>query len=230
MLPFHSKFVQLKFNECITYLESFPSIKIQLATSKCTNRICKCIHRSCDSKIKLYSCDNGMDPGPVPPELQGLTQVEEMLILAVLTMMVLYHPPHGMYGYKGHVIKLSTYCKTFLHLPAVYLALLMILTLWLYEERAVWEHTTISVCAWLFCMLYNGCRGTIPTTRIFHWVLSPGTIARGGPITWATCSQSQSTTWEHSWRTKGASKRWWWTFSPLLCSHHPSKENWTGSS
>jgi len=70
-----------------------------------------------------------MDPGPVPPELQGLTQAEETLISAVLPMMVLYHLPHGMYGYKGHVIKLSTYCKTFLRLPAVYLALLTILTL-----------------------------------------------------------------------------------------------------
>lgn len=133
MLVFHSKFAQLKFNECITCLESFPSIKIQSATSEC-------IHCSCDSKIKLYSCDNG-DPGPVPPELQGLTQVEEMLFSAVLPMMVLYHLPHGKYvwlqrsryqvinlsSYKGHVIKLSTYCKTFPCLPGVYLDLLMIL-------------------------------------------------------------------------------------------------------
>jgi len=44
----------------------------------------------------------------------------------------------------------------------------------LYEERAVWEHTTISMCgAWLFCMLYNGYKGTIPTTRIFHRILLP---------------------------------------------------------
>ena len=35
---------------------------------------------------KLYSHDNSMDPGPVPPELQGLmiAQVEEMLISTVM--------------------------------------------------------------------------------------------------------------------------------------------------
>ena len=38
--------------------------------------------------------------------LQGLTQVEEMLISAVLPIMSLYRLPHGQYGYSGHVINL----------------------------------------------------------------------------------------------------------------------------
>lgn len=38
--------------------------------------------------------------------LQGLTQVEEMLVSAVLPIMTLYHLPQGQYGYGGHVINL----------------------------------------------------------------------------------------------------------------------------
>ena len=37
---------------------------------------------------------------------QGLTQVEEMLISAVLPIMSLYKLPHGQYVYSGHVINL----------------------------------------------------------------------------------------------------------------------------
>ena len=37
---------------------------------------------------------------------QGLTQVEEMLISAVLPIMSLYKLPHGQYAYSGHVINL----------------------------------------------------------------------------------------------------------------------------
>ena len=38
--------------------------------------------------------------------MQGLTSVEEMLILAILPIMTLYRLPHGQYGYCGHVINL----------------------------------------------------------------------------------------------------------------------------
>ena len=37
---------------------------------------------------------------------QGLTQVEEMLISAVMPIMSIYRLPHGQYGYSGHVINL----------------------------------------------------------------------------------------------------------------------------
>ena len=51
-----------------------------------------------------------MDPGPVvlavPPELQGLSQVEEMLISAVMPIMTVYRLPHGQLGYNGHVVNL----------------------------------------------------------------------------------------------------------------------------
>ena len=38
--------------------------------------------------------------------LQGLIQVEEMLISAVMPIMSLYKLPHGQYGYTGHVVNL----------------------------------------------------------------------------------------------------------------------------
>ena len=37
------------------------------------------------------------------PTMQGLTQVEEMLISRVLPIMSVYRLPHGQYGYSGHV-------------------------------------------------------------------------------------------------------------------------------
>ena len=47
-----------------------------------------------------------MDPGSVPLALQGLTQVEEMLISPVMPIMSVYQLPLGQYGYSGHVINL----------------------------------------------------------------------------------------------------------------------------
>ena len=54
-----------------------------------------------------------MDPGLVPQELQGLTQVEEMLISSVMPIMSLYHLPHGQFGYSGHIINLPQDVATF---------------------------------------------------------------------------------------------------------------------
>ena len=54
--------------------------------------------------------------------LQGLTQVEEMLISAVLPIMTLYRLPHGQYGYSGHVINLPqnivSFANTLPRLPS----------------------------------------------------------------------------------------------------------------
>ena len=45
--------------------------------------------------------------------LQGLSQVEEMLISSVIPIMSIYRLPHGQYGYKGHVINLPQDITTF---------------------------------------------------------------------------------------------------------------------
>ena len=47
--------------------------------------------------------------------LQGLTQVEEMLISGVLPIMSLYRLPHGQYAYSGHVINLPQDMASFIN-------------------------------------------------------------------------------------------------------------------
>ena len=47
-----------------------------------------------------------MIPYAVPCELQGLTQVEEMLIARALPIMRVYVKPGGQRGYSGHCINL----------------------------------------------------------------------------------------------------------------------------
>ena len=45
--------------------------------------------------------------------VQGLSQVEEMLISAVIPIMSIYGLPHGQYGYQGHVVNLPQDITTF---------------------------------------------------------------------------------------------------------------------
>ena len=51
-------------------------------------------------KPKLYSVENDMYPGDVPICLQGLTQVEEMLIARACPIMCIYRKHGGQRGYK----------------------------------------------------------------------------------------------------------------------------------
>src|SRR4051812_29855704 len=45
-----------------------------------------------------------MDPGEVSDELQGLTEIEEMLIAQVFTVMSVYRLRGRQHGYRGNVI------------------------------------------------------------------------------------------------------------------------------
>jgi hypothetical protein len=47
-----------------------------------------------------------MIPSPISPELQGLTQVEEMLVARALPIMRVYIRPGGQRGYSGHCVNL----------------------------------------------------------------------------------------------------------------------------
>ncbi len=51
-----------------------------------------------------FSAENNMDPGNVPNELEGMTEIEEMLIAKVFTVMSVYRLRGGQYGYRGNVI------------------------------------------------------------------------------------------------------------------------------
>ena len=120
MLNFHRHFVTLEVTRCSTCCKGFPGLKINSQSGEC-------LSCSRDKHVpKLYSSENNMNPGIVPPALQvrqhkhlmlsneycmcllvvfllqGLTQVEEMLISAVLPIMSLIICPMV----SGHVINL----------------------------------------------------------------------------------------------------------------------------
>ena len=64
---------------------------------------------------KKFSAENDMDPGTVPEQLRGLTQVEEMLISRVCPIMIVYRKHGGQRGYKGHVLNLPQDIQSFLN-------------------------------------------------------------------------------------------------------------------
>ena len=53
---------------------------------------------------KLLSAENDMDPGPVLLCLEGLTQVEQMLIARGCPVMCVYRKMGGQCGYRNHVL------------------------------------------------------------------------------------------------------------------------------
>lgn len=55
---------------------------------------------------KKFSADNGVIPTAIPKELQGLIQIEEMLISHALPIMKVYVKPGGQRGYSGDCINL----------------------------------------------------------------------------------------------------------------------------
>ena len=78
-----------------------------------------CTHCKRDKhSIKLFSAENDMLPGEVPLPLQGLSQLEEMLIARACPIMCIYRKHGGQRGYKGHVVTLPQDIQEFLtHLP-----------------------------------------------------------------------------------------------------------------
>jgi len=48
--------------------------------------------------------ENDMDPGDVPNKLEGLTEIEEMLIAQVFTVMTVYRLKGRQTGYRGSFI------------------------------------------------------------------------------------------------------------------------------
>ena len=60
---------------------------------------------------KTFSVENEMIPSLIPPQLQGLSQVEEMLIARALPIMRVYIKPGGQRGNSGHCINLPQNVK-----------------------------------------------------------------------------------------------------------------------
>ena len=58
-----------------------------------------------------------MGPGSVPAELQGLSEVEELLIAREFPIMSIYRKHGGQRGYNGHVLNLNLVPRLF-HITA----------------------------------------------------------------------------------------------------------------
>ena len=92
---FHNS-IQFTMHQCQICHEAWP-LK---SKAKSSNYICR---RCKADKVtpKKFSAGNYMIPSSVPKELQGLTQIEEMLISRALPIMKVYVKPGGQRGYTG---------------------------------------------------------------------------------------------------------------------------------
>ncbi|CAG8803458.1 10099_t:CDS:2 [Cetraspora pellucida] len=82
---------------CLVCNECFSSI--ELIKEECCHR---CYYDK--NVIKKFSKENNMDLGNVPEELQGLTEIEEMLIAQIFPVVSVYRLRGGQYAYRGNVI------------------------------------------------------------------------------------------------------------------------------
>ena len=92
MAKFHSSINSLEHRQRVTCKEAWPTKQgLSLARFECLR--CK----RHEGNPKLYSQENDMDPGALPLELQGLTDIEEMLIARACSIMYVYRK-HGGHG------------------------------------------------------------------------------------------------------------------------------------
>ena len=102
MTKFHYS-IKYTIYHCNICREAWP---LKTKPKNCPNYICSCCSRD-KSVPKKFSNENFMIPSPVPKELQGLSQFEEMLIARAFPVMHVYTKPRGgQRAYKGHVITL----------------------------------------------------------------------------------------------------------------------------
>lgn len=102
MRRFH-KALKFTIYQCHVCHEAWP---LKTKPKNSANYICsRGVHDK--SVPKKFSADNSMIPSPVPKELQGLTQFEEMLIARAFPVMHVYTKLRGgQRAYKGHVLTL----------------------------------------------------------------------------------------------------------------------------
>src|SRR4051794_38728929 len=107
---FRNKVDKFKHTLCPVCNESFPSIV--LVVGECR----RCYTEK--ASPKKFSAENNMDPGEVPEELQGLSEIEEMLIARVFPVMSVYRLRGRQHGYRGNVINFPQDVEEFAtHLP-----------------------------------------------------------------------------------------------------------------
>ena len=102
MRDFHNS-LKFKIYKCNICHEAWP------LSEKCKDESTYVCSRCLRDKnaTKKFSVDNNMIPSQAPKELQGLTQLEEMLIARVFPVISVYTKPGGQKAYKGHCINFS---------------------------------------------------------------------------------------------------------------------------
>ena len=109
MHSFHLDQEHLEHRQCTMCKEAWPT------RQNLASEVYICYRCKRDKKSpKKFSAENDMDPGIVPEQLRGLTQVEEMLISRVCPIMRVYRKHGGQRGYKGHVLNLPQDIQSFL--------------------------------------------------------------------------------------------------------------------
>jgi len=107
---FRYKMDDIRYNACPVCNERIPGMTLVEET-------CHRCHRE-KTIPKKFSKENYMDPGELPEQLKGLTEIEEMLIAQVFCVMSVYWLRRGQNGYKGNVINFPQDIREFTtHLP-----------------------------------------------------------------------------------------------------------------
>ncbi|OWA50644.1 hypothetical protein BV898_15154 [Hypsibius exemplaris] len=106
---FRAEMAGLQFQTCVVCNESFPDIHLVAGA----DTYARCSYDK-HPVTKLFSAANDIDPGIVPEPLQGLTQIEEMLIAQVSLIIQLHILKGGQLSYSGNVISFPQDVSKFL--------------------------------------------------------------------------------------------------------------------
>lgn len=108
---FDEKIRKLEIRSCVNCFKAIPELKLD-RNNRCA---------ACAKDPNKYTSQNKMNPGVVPPELQDLTYIEQMLIAQIHPVISLYRIRGAQYSYIGNVINfrqdISSYTTVLPHDP-----------------------------------------------------------------------------------------------------------------
>ena len=103
---FRHKMNDIRYNICSECNERIPLMTL------INNKMCRQCHKE-KKNPKKFSSENNMDPGEVPEVIKGLTEIEEMLIAQVFTVITVYRLKGRQNGYRGNIINFPQDVRTF---------------------------------------------------------------------------------------------------------------------
>ncbi|XP_023241576.1 uncharacterized protein LOC111639860 [Centruroides sculpturatus] len=103
-LQFDATLSAITINSCSNCNRAFPDTKV--------NRSGRCNH--CEKDPFKFSARNNMNPGEVPPRLQGLTYIEQMLIAQIHPRITIYRIRGAQYSYNDNVINFHQSIDSFI--------------------------------------------------------------------------------------------------------------------